>query len=134
LDAYSKFVRWTTAARQTPDLLQHGYLPTHSAFASIIREHRMSYQGDISRITKQAAIRNLHSRLVYQDSRVALAVLWMLLEGDKLAPQVDTLFHDWERPQCDLEFGDIGIFVRNPGGSYSYEGGESKFDMSGINF
>lgn len=119
---------------ERPIFFQHGYLPTHSAFASIIREHRTSYQGDISKTTKQAALRNLHSRLVYQDSRVALAVLWMLLEGDKFEPQADTLFHDWERPQCDLEFDHIGIFVRNPGGSYSYEGGESKFDISGINF
>lgn len=127
-------VRWIAAARRTPDLLGHGYLQTHSGLASAIKEHRLAFHDDVSTVSSLSAMAYLSSRLLYQDSQVALAALWMLLEGDKLAPQVGALFRDWEWPQCDLEFDHIGLFVRNPGGLYSYEGGESKFDISGNKF
>ena len=74
----------------------------------------------------------LEDRLVFRDSRVALAALWMFLQPETMKPKGEgSKFTEWDWPRCDLEFDHRGSFAELVNDEFLYQGGETKFSPIG---
>ena len=69
---------------------------------------------------------SLRELLLFRDSRITFAALWMLLVPENLEPK-ETNFAEWDWPRVDLEFDHRGQFIPLADDHFLYHGGEPNF-------
>jgi len=94
-------------AHRTPDLQTHGFYNTAEELWSQVKDHINLFADNPDVQHTQMSLREL---LLFRDSRITFAALWMLLVPENLEPK-ETNFAEWDWPRVDLEFDHRGQFI-----------------------
>ena len=123
MDAYSRLIRWLTLARTARDFHSHPFAATAQIMADRIQQH-VAYEAMESVDQMKRAILE---KLRHQDSQLALAALFFLVDYEQLAPRnKDVPFSNWQWPSLEIEWDMRGTFKKLVGKKVLYEGGEAK--------
>jgi hypothetical protein len=117
---------WISCAKTSANFNGHPYQKqVNKLVASIEQQKRLT---DALPLWQKQLI--LTERLRTDDSQVALAAFWLLIQAEHYAPRLNQPFNHWHWMPLTLEFDHQGHLCDTDDDTIYYEGGESKASSS----